>query len=267
MITARCGRGVAVGAGEVVVVGLGPGAEGWLTPQARDELERAEHLVGYRTYLDRVRTRPGQQRHASGNTVEADRADHALSLAAARCPGCGRLVRRSRCVRHGRGCRRAGGRPRWSGRAPRIVPGLTAAQAVASRVGAPLGHDYAVVSLSDRLKPWAVIEQRLDALAAADLAIAIYNPASQSRTWQVESARTVLLRHRDPATPVVVGRDVGGPQESVRVVTLGDLDPATIDMRCLLIIGSSTTRVMERPGVNGDGGQSLVLTPRHYPSC
>jgi precorrin-2 C20-methyltransferase/precorrin-3B C17-methyltransferase len=252
--------------GEVVVVGLGPGEEGWLTPQAKAELEQADHLVGYRTYLDRVPVRSGQLRHASGNTVEADRADHALSLAASGArvavvssgdPGVFAMA--AAVVEQAAD-------ERWAGVGVRVVPGLTAAQAVASRVGAPLGHDYAVVSLSDRLKPWDVIERRLGALAAADLAIAIYNPASRSRTWQVEAAQRVLLRHRDPATPVVVGRDVGGPAETVRVVTLGDLDPSTIDMRCLLIVGSSTTQVLDRPGVNGDGGQSLVLTPRHYPS-
>jgi precorrin-2 C20-methyltransferase/precorrin-3B C17-methyltransferase len=136
----------------------------------------------------------------------------------------------------------------------RVLPGVTAAQAAASRVGAPLGHDYCVLSLSDRLKPWEIIERRLDAAGAADLVIAIYNPASRSRTTQLAQAREVLLRHRVPGTPVVVARDIGGPEESVRVTTLGELDPATVDMRCLLIVGSSRTRVT--------GGQ--VWTPRTY---
>jgi precorrin-2 C20-methyltransferase/precorrin-3B C17-methyltransferase len=142
----------------------------------------------------------------------------------------------------------------------RVLPGLTAAQAVASRVGAPLGHDFCVLSLSDRLKPWPVIEARLGAVAAADLVVAIYNPASRTRTWQLARAREILLGHRDPATPVVVGRDVGGAAEHVRVTTLGDLDPAGVDMRCLLIVGSSQTRVVER----GDGSRT-VFTPRSYP--
>jgi precorrin-2 C20-methyltransferase/precorrin-3B C17-methyltransferase len=127
---------------------------------------------------------------------------------------------------------------------------------VASRVGAPLGHDYCVLSLSDRLKPWDVIVERLTAAARTDLVIAIYNPASRTRTWQVEKARDLLLEHRAPDTPVVVGRDVGGPAEEVRVVRLADLDPARVDMRCLLIVGSSTTR-------QGSGG--AVFTPRRYP--
>ncbi|GMA89045.1 hypothetical protein GCM10025868_42950 [Angustibacter aerolatus] len=145
---------------------------------------------------------------------------------------------------------------RWHDVPVRVLPGVTAAQAVASRVGAPLGHDHAVVSLSDRLKPWDVVTARLDALAAADLAIAIYNPRSRARPWQLGEALAVLLRYRDPATPVVVGRDVGGPEESVRVVPLGALDPETVDMRCLLLVGSSRT-------VRTPGGQ--VVTPAGTP--
>jgi precorrin-2 C20-methyltransferase/precorrin-3B C17-methyltransferase len=150
--------------------------------------------------------------------------------------------------------------PQWKDVPVRVVPGLTAAQAVASRVGAPLGHDFCVLSLSDRLKPWQVIADRLTAAASADLVIAIYNPASKTRVEQLVQARDLLLKARSPETVVVVGRDVGGPTETVRVTTLGALDPATIDMRCLLIIGSSQTRVATR----GDGSAS-VYTPRHYP--
>jgi precorrin-2 C20-methyltransferase/precorrin-3B C17-methyltransferase len=143
----------------------------------------------------------------------------------------------------------------------RVLPGLTAAQAVASRAGAPLGHDFCVLSLSDRLKPWSVIEDRLAAAAAADLVIAIYNPASKTRKEQVAKARDVLLEHRAPDTPVVIGRDVGGPEESVRVVRLADLDADGVDMRTLLLVGSSQTTVAER----GDG-RTTVFTPRRYPS-
>jgi precorrin-2 C20-methyltransferase/precorrin-3B C17-methyltransferase len=143
----------------------------------------------------------------------------------------------------------------------RVVPGLTAAQAVASKAGAPLGHDFCVMSLSDRLKPWEVIKDRLAAAAAADFVIAIYNPASKTRRTQLESAKELLLSHRAQDTPVVVGRDVGGPAESVSVVALGDLDPSTVDMRCLLIVGSSRTRVVTRAD-----GTRQVFTPRHYPA-
>jgi precorrin-2 C20-methyltransferase/precorrin-3B C17-methyltransferase len=141
------------------------------------------------------------------------------------------------------------------------VPGLSAMQAAASRVGAPLGHDFCVLSLSDQRKPWAVIERRLDAAGAADLALALYNPASRTRREQLVRAIEVLLRHRAPATPVVVARAVGSAEERVDVTTLGDLDPGVVDMRTLLIVGSSMTRVV--PGA-GDG-PPRVYTPRSYP--
>jgi len=131
---------------------------------------------------------------------------------------------------------------------------------VASQAGAPLGHDYAVLSLSDRLKPWDVIAKRLTAAAAGDFAIAIYNPASRSRRQQLADARELLLAHRDPQTPVVVGRAVGTSEQSVTVTTLVELDPGQIDMRCLLIVGSSQTRVLRTAS-----GPDRVITPRRYP--
>ncbi|MFE2756153.1 precorrin-2 C(20)-methyltransferase [Actinosynnema sp. NPDC059335] len=244
-------------AGEVVVVGLGPAGPQWLTPEAREALAAAEELVGYVTYLNRVPVDPRQRRHASDNKVEAERAAFALDLA--------KRGRRVAVVSSGDpGVFAMAGAvlevatdPQFADVPVRVLPGVTAAHAVASRVGAPLGHDYCVVSLSDRLKPWEVIERRLEAAAAADLVLAIYNPASRSRTWQVDKARDALLRHRSPDTPVVVGRDVGGPEESVRVVRLADLDASAVDMRCLLLVGSSQTRVSAR---------GTVFTPRRYPA-
>jgi len=247
-----------VGAGEVVVVGLGPAGPEWLTPEAAEALAAAEHLVGYGPYLARVPQRAGQQRHSSGNRVEADRAEFALQLASTGArvavvssgdPGVFAMA--SAVLERAE-------QPRWAEVPVRVLPGVSAAQAAASRVGAPLGHDYAVLSLSDRLKPWEVIEQRLEAVGAADLVLAVYNPASRSRTTQLAQAREVLLRHRAPDTPVVVARDVGGPEESVRVLTLAHLDPATVDMRCLLIVGSSKTRIADR------AGSPTVWTPRSY---
>jgi precorrin-2 C20-methyltransferase / precorrin-3B C17-methyltransferase len=141
----------------------------------------------------------------------------------------------------------------------RVLPGVTASSAVAAAVGAPLGHDHAVISLSDRLKPWDVVVARLVAAARADLAIAIYNPRSKARPWQVGAARDVLLEHRAPDTPVVIGRDVGGPGERVTVTTLAELDPEQVDMRTLLIVGASTTKVVTR------GATTTVFTPRHHP--
>ena len=246
--------------GQVTVVGLGPAAREWLTPEAQAALADADDLVGYGPYVDRVPANPRQRRHPSDNRVEAERAAFALDLA--------KRGRHVVVVSSGdpgvfamaAAVLEVGEDPQWKDVPIRIVPGLTAAQAVASRVGAPLGHDFCIVSLSDRLKPWDVIASRLTAAASADLVIAIYNPASKARREQLVSARELLLEHRAPETPVVVGRDVGGPQESIRVTTLRDLDPATVDMRCLLIIGSSQTRA----SVRGDGS-AVVYTPRHYP--
>jgi precorrin-2 C20-methyltransferase / precorrin-3B C17-methyltransferase len=143
-----------------------------------------------------------------------------------------------------------------------VVPGRAAMQAAAARVGAPLGHDFCVISLSDQLKPWAAVERRLDAAGAADLALALYNPASRTRREQLARARETLLRHRAAETPVVVARAVGAPDESVTVTTLGALDVESVDMRTLLIVGSSTTRVL----ASGNGGPPRVYTPRRYPA-
>jgi precorrin-2 C20-methyltransferase/precorrin-3B C17-methyltransferase len=239
--------------GSVAVVGLGPGDPDWMTPQSRRELAAATDLIGYGPYLDRVRTHDGQRRHPSDNTDEPARARLACTLAeqgravavvSSGDPGVFAMA--TAVLEEAK---------QWPGVTVRVIPAMTAAQAVASRVGAPLGHDYAVISLSDRLKPWDVIVRRLDAAAAADLVLAIYNPASKSRTWQVGAMRELLLAHRDPSTPVVIGRDVSGPREEVKIVRLADLDPSEIDMRCLLIIGSSQTQWCD----------DRVFTPRRYP--
>ncbi len=244
--------------GAVAVVGLGPGASDWMTPQSCRELAAATDLIGYRTYLDRVPVRDGQRRHPSDNTDEPARARLACTLAeqgravavvSSGDPGVFAMA--TAVLEEAK---------QWPGVRISVIPAMTAAQAVASRVGAPLGHDYAVISLSDRLKGWEVIEARLAAAAAADLVLAIYNPASKTRTWQVGAMRDVLLAHRDPGTPVVIGRNVSGPDEEVRVVRLAELDPADVDMRCLLIVGSSQTQWYL------DDLQDRVFTPRRYPT-
>ena len=240
--------------GEVVVIGLGPGPDRWLTPEASAALAEVDHVVGYAPYVNRVPQREGMTRHASGNTVEVDRARDALELA--------RKGERVAVVSGGDagvfGMASAvfeAAETHGYGDVPvRALPGVTAAQAVAARAGAPLGGDFAIMSLSDRLKPWEVIERRLRAAASADLVIALYNPASRSRTEQVARAREVLLEERAADTLVVVGRDVGRAEESLTVTTLGSLDPATIDMKCLVMVCASGTRVTE-------AGQ--VWTPRY----
>lgn len=228
---------------ELLVIGLGPADERWLTPEASAALADVDHVVGYGPYVDRVPVRPGLQRHSSGNTVEVDRARFALDLAlsgekvAVVSGGDAGVFGMASAVFEAAQDERYGEVP------IRVLPGVSAIQAVAARAGAPIGGDFAVMSLSDRLKPWPVIEKRLAAVAQADLVLGIYNPASRSRTTQVADARAVLLRHRPADTVVVVGRDVGRPGESLEVTTLEKLDPATIDMKCLVIIGAAGTSV------------------------
>ncbi len=230
-------------AAELVVVGLGPGPDGWLTPEASEALNDVTHVVGYGPYVARVPQREGLQRHASGNTVEVDRARFALDLArrgekvAVVSGGDAGVFGMASAVFE------AADDDEFADVPVRVIPGVSAVQAVAARAGAAIGADFAVVSLSDRLKPWAVIETRLRAIAKADLVLAVYNPASRSRPDQIVVARKILLEHRSAETVVVVGRDVGRAQESLEVTCLGDLDTDAIDMKCLLIVGSSSTRV------------------------
>lgn len=228
---------------ELLVVGLGPGPERWVTPEVTGALAWVDHVVGYGPYVNRVPQREGLQRHASGNTMEIDRARFALDLALA--------GERVAVVSGGdagvfgmaSAVYEAAGDPRYADVPIRVLPGVTAAQAVAARAGAPLGADHAVMSLSDRLKPWEVIEARLRAVAEADLALAIYNPASRSRTSQLADAVAVLRSVRSEETAVVVGRDVGRDEEALHVTTLGELDISAIDMTCLLLIGARGTTI------------------------
>ncbi|WP_333619647.1 precorrin-2 C(20)-methyltransferase [Dietzia sp.] len=242
----------------VAVLGTGPGPDRWMTPEAADALARATDLVGYETYTKRVPARPGLVVHSSDNRVEVERATFALDLA-----------RRGREV-----VVVSGGDPGIFAMATavfeaaevggytdveiEVFPGVTAANAVAAKTGAPLGHDFAMVSLSDRLKGWDVIEARLRALLEADLAIAIYNPASRSRREQVRRLAELVAEIGGPDRVVIQGRDVGREGEDVRVVRAADFDPETVDMRTLLIVGSSRTRVLDTP--NG----LRAYTPRSY---
>lgn len=240
---------------EVLVVGLGPGPDHWLTPEATQILAEVDHVIGYGPYVNRVPQRVGLTRHASGNTVEVDRARLALDLALAGdkvavvSGGDAGVFGMASAVFE------AAEDDAYRHVGIRVVPGVSAVQAVAARAGAPIGGDFAVVSLSDRLKPWHVVEKRLRAIAEADLVLAIYNPASRSRTEQIFTARDVLLEHRKPDTVVIVGRDIGRAEESLTVTTLGDLDPASIDMLCLIIVGAEGTRV----------SPAGVWTPRYVP--
>jgi precorrin-3B C17-methyltransferase len=245
--------------GQLAIVGLGPGDPRWLTPEAEVALAAAHALYGYARYLDRVPVRAGQSRHSSDNREESARAAAALDHAA-------------------RGARVAlvsGGDPgvfamaasvceaiefgpeRWRALELAVVPGITAMLAVAARIGAPLGHDFCAVSLSDNLKPWEVIERRLDAAAGAGFVLALYNPISLARPWQFAAAVQRLRRHLPAATPVVFGRAVGRADEEVNVATLADAETVKADMATLVIVGSRATRIVARPG-----RAPLVYTPR-----
>jgi precorrin-3B C17-methyltransferase len=235
----------------------------WLTPEADAALAAADDVVGYGPYVARVPERRGQRRHPSDNRVEAQRARHALELAAAGArvavvssgdPG---IFAMASAVLEALD----GSDAELAGVDVRVVPGLSAMQAAAARVGAPLGHDFCVLSLSDQLKPWEIVERRLDAAGAADLVLALYNPASRTRREQLARAIEVLRRHRAPETPVVVARAVGADDETVAVTTLAGVDLEAVDMRTLLIVGSSATRVI----AGGDGAAPRVYTPRRYP--
>jgi len=245
--------------GRLAVVGLGPGDVRWLTPQADAALAAADALFGYGPYLDRAPVRDGQSRHPSDNRQEAPRARAALERAAAGTnvalvsggdPG---VFAMAAAV-----CEQIESGPAaWRGLDVEIVPGITAMLAVAARVGAPLGHDFCALSLSDNLKPWSVIERRLDAAAQAGFVIALYNPISRARPWQLTTALERLRRYLPATTPTVFGRAVGRADETVAVTTLQAADPAGADMATLVIVGSAETRLVPRPG-----HPPLVYTPR-----
>ncbi len=234
--------------GHLTVVGLGPGPDDWVTSAAQAAIENAEDLLGYLPYLNRIPERAEQTKHASDNREELARAGDALALAA--------NGRRVVVVSGGDPgvfamatavCEAIDTGPHdWRQIDIRVEPGVTAMLAAAARVGAPLGHDFAVISLSDILKPWEVIEKRLRLTSEADLAIALYNPASKTRKEQIQRAFTVLAETRDLNVPVVLAKAVGRKDEEITVTTLGQTDTDQIDMRTLVIVGSSTTRTIAR---------------------
>jgi len=252
--------------GQLSIVGIGPGALVWLAPEARTALETATDWVGYQTYLDLVESlrQPQTVRHVSDNRVELERATQALDLAAA-----GRMVALISSGDPGIYAMAAavfevldrGPKPAWESVKIQVCPGISAMQAAAAQVGAPLGHDFCAISLSDLLKPWDVIAQRLRAAVQADFAIALYNPVSQQRTWQLEQAKAILLEERSPETPIVLARNLGRSGQRVAVKTLTELVVADADMRTVILIGSSQTRTVQRPD-----GSFWVYTPRSYPS-
>lgn len=251
--------------GRLAVIGTGPGSAEWMSPEVVAIVGDATDLVGYGPYLDLLGAlADGKHRHASDNRQEIDRVRQALALAAEGCrvalvssgdPGIFGMAAALFEVLE------RDGHAAWGNVEVVVAPGMSAMLAAAARAGAPLGHDFCVISLSDNLKPWEVVERRISAAASADLVLVVYNPASSQRGWQLDRAKELLLAHRTPDTPVILARNVGREGEAIRTTTLAALAAGDADMRTLVIVGSTQTRLVPR----ADGG-AWVYTPRRYPA-
>jgi cobalt-precorrin 5A hydrolase / precorrin-3B C17-methyltransferase len=249
--------------GRLAIVGLGPGAACWRTPEAQALLDGADDWVGYRGYLDLLAP-PRKALHGFALGEEEMRAQKALDLAAS-----GRrvaLVSSGDAGIYGMASLvfelvERSDRPAWQQIAIVVSPGVSALQAAAARAGAPLGHDFCAISLSDLLTPWEVIERRLEAAAAGDFVTVLYNPASRHRRAGLARALAILAAARPPETPVVHARNLGRDGESVVFHRLGDFEPATVDMLSLVIVGARGSRLVERPRRT-----AFVYTPRGYPA-
>jgi len=247
--------------GKIFVIGLGPGPSHWITPEASTALETVTDLIGYFSYVERIAQRPGLTIHGSDNRVELDRSRHALELACA-----GKIVGVVSGGDPGVFAMAAAvleavenGPEDWRAVDIQVVPGVSAMQAAAARLGAPLGGDFCAISLSDNLKPWDLIERRLKAASDGDFVIALYNPASRARPKQIFDAFALLRTLRPASTPVAFARAVGRPDERILLTTLGEADPGVADMSTLVMIGATTTHYIARPD-----GRAFVLTPRFY---
>ena len=245
--------------GRLRIVGVGPGGDVWITPEASHLIANATDLVGYAPYLERLPPKQGQTRHQTGNRVEMERARHALRLVED-----GRHVALVSGGDPGVFAMAAAvfeaieeGDPGWRDIDVAVSPGISALQAAAARTGAPVGHDFCAISLSDNRKPWSLVEQRLAAAANADFVIALYNPASNARTSRIHDAFALLRGLKGASTPVVFARAVGRADEHISIETLASADPACADMSTLIIVGSSETRIIPRAG-----GAPFVYTPR-----
>ncbi|MBW4642395.1 MAG: precorrin-3B C(17)-methyltransferase [Goleter apudmare HA4340-LM2] len=249
--------------GRLAIIGTGPGGSQWMSPEVKEILKSATDLVGYKTYLDLVGgLGNGKQRHESDNREELARAKMALDLAstgryvAVVSSGDPGIYAMAAAVFEVLDCHP---QAEWDSVEIYVSPGISAMQAAAAAIGAPLGHDFCAISLSDILKPWSIIEQRIAAAAEADFVIAFYNPVSKERTWQLAAARDILLRYRTPDTPVVLARNVGRPGQTVKAIALDQLAPAVADMRTVILVGSTKTRTVKR-----SDGSIAVYTPRQY---
>lgn len=244
--------------GWLKIVGLGPGAEAMITPEVSAALEQATDVVGYVPYVNRVAPRDGLTRHGSDNREEIRRADHALRMAlegrrvvvvSSGDPG---VFAMASAVFEAL----EAGDAAWRALDIEVLPGISAMLAASARAGAPLGHDFCCINLSDNLKPWALIEKRLRLAVDADFAMAFYNPRSKSRPVGFERTLEVLREACEPERLIIFARAVSTPDESINVTTLEDATPEMADMRTLVIVGSRQTRLIERDGA------PLVYTPR-----
>ena len=244
--------------GSVVIAGLGPGDDNLVTPQVADALAKATDIVGYFPYVDRVQPRDGLTLHGSDNRVEIDRSQHALQMAAegkqvvvvsSGDPG---VFAMASAVFEAL----ENGPSEWLEIHIDVLPGITAMLAASARAGAPLGHDFCAINLSDNLKPWALIEKRLRLAAEADFAMAFYNPRSKSRPEGFERTLEILKDACGDDRPVIFARNVSRPDETIKIVPLSQTTPDMADMRTMVLVGSSQTRIIER-----DIGP-IVYTPR-----
>ncbi|MEM7318752.1 MAG: precorrin-3B C(17)-methyltransferase [Pseudomonadota bacterium] len=247
--------------GWLKIVGLGPGSEAMITPEVTEVLATATDVIGYIPYVARVAPREGLSLHASENRVEIDRSRHALSLAAdGHCvvvvssgdPGVFAMASAVfEAVEDGP--------DDWRDLDISVLPGISAMLAAAASAGAPLGHDFCVINLSDNLKPWSLIERRLELAAKGDFAMAFYNPRSKSRPEGFEKTLKILSRHCEPERLILFARAVSTPEESLHIERLADATPEMADMRTIVIVGSSRTRLVERQG------KPILYTPRSTP--
>lgn len=244
--------------GWVVVAGLGPGSEAMITPEAQAAIDAATDIVGYIPYVRRITPRAGLTLHETDNRVELERAAHALEMA-----GAGHRVVVVSSGDPGVFAMASAvfeaveaGLPAWRNLDIRVLPGITAMLAASAAAGAPLGHDFCCINLSDNLKPWALIETRLRLAAEADFAMAFYNPRSKSRPEGFAKALDILRACCEPERLILFARAVSTPDQALRVTTLAEATPEMADMRTVVIVGSSHTRLITRDGA------PIVYTPR-----
>lgn len=247
--------------GTLVIAGLGPGNDALVTPEVSAALARATDIVGYIPYVARIPERVGLTLHPSDNRVELERSRHALEMASegrdvvvvsSGDPG---VFAMAAAVFE---ALEAGPRS-WRSLDIRVLPGITAMLAAAARAGAPLGHDFCAINLSDNLKPWALIERRLHLAVEADFAMAFYNPRSRSRPEGFARTLAVLKKACGDNRPVIFARAVSTPDEDISVVPLQDTTPDMADMRTMVIVGASRTRIVDTAGA------PIVYTPRSAP--